>query len=1649
MSLSLLLAQAHPVLSARLQASPPSAPPRPCVLFFSLCDGKTRAHIVRGAGADFAAAWQHGAAQAQREARRHQLAVRWLRVDWVVDVQASTWGALRRRLAETKRNYFRLGLALDPELKWAFLEPELNANAMLYSGADQAEAGLNEKNFTAYAQRRFGPRAVPDFAPDTPVYVFAHDGLFLGEGHPPVRVPGAGRADVHWQDPAALNAGRRQIRRLRPEQVYALIDSGANFLARQVKADGKFVYGHFPCFGRTIPTYNTLRHASSVYAMLEAWELTRNDALLAAIRRAIDYLTGTIIRRYPRADGTTLAFNVDMGDEIKLGANAVSLLALVKYDELTGDTRHRGLMEALALGISHMQDRQTGGFVHVLHAADLSVKTPFRIVYYDGEAAFGLMRLYGLTRDERWLQMVERAFAHFLRVDHWKHHDHWLSYCANELTLYRPEEKYFRFGVRNVAGLLDFILERETTYPTLLELCMAFQAMLERIERDHPDMRHVLAELDIDKFHRALHHRAHYLLNGFFWPELAMYYAKPQTVVGSFFIRHHAFRVRIDDIEHYLSGYVAYWKLLRRGGTGGARLAQATQEGGPGAHTAATTPAPAGPPEVAPPAKASAAQPPMPAPASTTDAPHGPTVAWGGDVNLGRRQHYRTAELGVEQVLRVPALAQADLAIVNLECVVATQGEQGADKGEGGPYYYRARPEMLRVLTTAGVDLVATANNHSGDYGPEALREQARWLDAVGIGHAGSGADRDTAWAPVIRRAGDLNVALFSVDASMPSFAATETRTGSAHLPRTDLRAWRETLAPRIAAAREQAHVVLVAVHWDVTVGHAPNAQGRALAHALIDMGADAVLGASAHQLQGIEIYRGRPIVHNAGDLLFDAVRATPGDTGVFRLTLSPHGVTRVCFVPVALGFGASEQLAGAQARAASERFATLCAGLGTTLTLAQDGSAFVDLDPPPRPSPSPDPAPLTRYHPQVLDAPVSDDDPRWRVPEVPADARIEPVRLGPLTLLGVRAKPETITRREMLWVESFWRCDAPLDENMRLHFRAVPVRASRMPAWGEGMDHDPCDWMVPTSRWRPGVIYRDHYGLRPPPMSRLENVAVRLSVGIVPHRPGVKPVLLSITVPLQLPGQAPAPAAEAATADADEPATCYICVHQVGERLAGIERAALARTRLFADHLGVVPHVLSNHLDPHIMERWAHYQALGWVDPRAVLSNLYEELLDISAGSALPPAHVPMVPGLRPETVPAQPLHQRIRRTDGTLRAYVAWRDRPGGRLDYVNHFAGGAKWRRDLFNRHGQRQVSQALDAKTGRVLWEDGYTPDGRRLVRRYDAASGALAQIEVLDAEGGLEAVFDREEDLTVWWLRRKITRPGQVFIIDRGPQWTRALQALRGERPQHLVSVMHNTHLRPGEDPLTGTLDSRDRREVLSRRDSVDACVILTEHQRRNIAARFRNGCPLVVIPHPVEGRITEAAFDARDPDLLVAFVRLAEDKRVDHMVEIMARVVRALPEKRLHIYGDGPRREALQDLIRTRGLQEHVFLDGYTTRVGEVLDRASFSLLTSRREGFALAVLESLAHGCPVLAYDIRYGPAAMIEHGRNGLLLPEGDVEGAAAALTEALRDRERLRAMSAQAYVKARAFKAAHIAQRWGALLGRMQPRILAAAA
>jgi len=472
----------------------------------------------------------------------------------------------------------------------------------------------------------------------------------------------------------------------------------------------------------------------------------------------------------------------------------------------------------------------------------------------------------------------------------------------------------------------------------------------------------------------------------------------------------------------------------------------------------------------------------------------GPVVAWAGNLNLGGRQHYRTQEIGLPDVLGgVPALARADLGIALLA-------------------QRRARPEMLRLLVEAGIDVVATATSPDRDFGDEQRAERAALLDAAGIGHAGWGPTLEAAFTPALRRAGHLHVALFAIDATAPVLAAGEATAGNAHLPLSSPAAWTACFAHRIAAARENAHVVLVAVHWGDEGQAQPGADQIAVGHALIDAGADAVLGAAVHGLQGVEIYRDRPIVHGAGDFLCDELHREDA-SGVFSLYLHADGVRHVVFTPVATGFGQTVQLAGERAAQAAGRFLLQSQALGSAFAQTANGACRLDLHPPARPAVRLPTLPRAGFHPAAIREAAAPRE-EWLVASVPRAAQFaSPVRLGPLRPLGVQATPGRLTGRGTVVVESFWQIDEPTGIDWRIDLGAQAATCVEAPAWGLRSDHDPCGWMWPTSRWQPGLVYRDVHPMQPPLAAPLYDVELQIEVGLTSAQAQVERVRVPVFV--------------------------------------------------------------------------------------------------------------------------------------------------------------------------------------------------------------------------------------------------------------------------------------------------------------------------------------------------------------------------------------------------------------------------------------------------------------------------------------------------------------------------------------------------------
>lgn len=526
----------------------------PVHLSASYTNGTYQANVIMATGEDFDEAWK----KLSDQLKEHESSqVRWLKLDYVDIKEKVTWGELKFKLSRSLKTHFRYGISFDSQFNRAFLEQELNANVMLYEISGNNKYGeINYDNFKSFYLKKYSEEFVTP-EDDCELTLFATQGILFEPDQHPIPLHG------HKGDKNNLHTGRRIINSFTKEILQRLIIQSSLFLSKNTNKNGRFVYGHRSCNGTVIKSYNALRNAGTLYSMIQAWEIHKSEQLMTDIKNGLRYMEQEMVSfytpsLYPKLP-QTLAYVVDKNYEIKLGANGTYLLALVKYMEVTEDYTFLPLARMLACGIKYLQDPENGNFVHVIDSRTLAIKNKFRIVYYDGEVCFGLLRYYQMTKEPKWLDMVEKAFGYYIKSNYWRYRDHWMAYSVNELVKHRPLEEYYSFGIKNVQYALDSVINSIGISSTYLELMMASHNMILNM-RYSQYYKKTIKQLDLDKFYYALEIRSHYLLDGYFWPEVAMYFLKPSDILGGFFIRNRCFRARIDDTQHPLSGFISYMK---------------------------------------------------------------------------------------------------------------------------------------------------------------------------------------------------------------------------------------------------------------------------------------------------------------------------------------------------------------------------------------------------------------------------------------------------------------------------------------------------------------------------------------------------------------------------------------------------------------------------------------------------------------------------------------------------------------------------------------------------------------------------------------------------------------------------------------------------------------------------------------------------------------------------------------------------------------------------------------------------------------------------------------------------------------------------------------------------------------------------------
>lgn len=221
-------------------------------------------------------------------------------------------------------------------------------------------------------------------------------------------------------------------------------------------------------------------------------------------------------------------------------------------------------------------------------------------------------------------------------------------------------------------------------------------------------------------------------------------------------------------------------------------------------------------------------------------------------------------------------LDSSDITIGNLECAVGTSG-----KKEDKPFTFMAHPRVLPVLKKH-FTAVSLANNHSADFGTEAFIRTMALLDQSGPLYFGGGKTINDAHQPAIFDIKGQRIAVLGYNEFFPrSFEALHDRAGIA---------WSEddyvVFDIKEAKRRHKADFVIVFPHWGIEHEKTASSRQVALAHLMIDNGADAVIGGHPHVTQNIETYKGKPIFYSLGNFVFNGFDDDANTGWLVRLTL-------------------------------------------------------------------------------------------------------------------------------------------------------------------------------------------------------------------------------------------------------------------------------------------------------------------------------------------------------------------------------------------------------------------------------------------------------------------------------------------------------------------------------------------------------------------------------------------------------------------------------------------------------------------------------------------------------------------------------------------------------------------------------------------
>ena len=226
-------------------------------------------------------------------------------------------------------------------------------------------------------------------------------------------------------------------------------------------------------------------------------------------------------------------------------------------------------------------------------------------------------------------------------------------------------------------------------------------------------------------------------------------------------------------------------------------------------------------------------------------------------------------------------------------------------------------------------------------------------------------------------------------------------------------------------------------------------------------------------------------------------------------------------------------------------------------------------------------------------------------------------------------------------------------------------------------------------------------------------------------------------------------------------------------------------------------------------------------------------------------------------------------------------------------------------------------------------------------------------------------------------------------------------------------------------------------DIKNRYQNIDYFALLTDRLTAEVKDMLKgknNHTQCLTIENFLEQTDNMADINSKEKTV-VAVGRFHKVKGFDRLLEIWRNIVTQNPEWKLCLVGDGDEMQNLRDITQKLNIEDSVVFTGALSQpqVLETMKKASLFAMTSHSEGFPFVLIEAMSCALPVVAFDVRVGPGAIVENEINGLLIEDNDNTAFATAVCHLLTDDETRIKYSENALARAKCFSEEKIVEKW----------------